>query len=274
MLTFNTVAFYRATVHLSAIKSAIESVEPHLKAAEGDADMTEDHKATTLKSVNELQKELEVIGAPVANMAVDRLAKRLSDKTKKFTYEELVKALDAVESRLRDELSLTLAFTIEPSKTRFFDNTKPPFGSDVALSFLSANFEIDEAAKCLALSRSTASVFHLMRTIEIGIQAIARCLAIPDPTRPSERNWGNILGEIDKETKKRWPTVTARQSGDGAFFDRLYVSLDAVRNPVRNATMHVENKYTDDEAEHIFEMSKGFMKQLTSRMDEAGLPLA
>ena len=57
-------------------------------------------------------------------------------------------------------------------------------------------------------------------------------------------------------------------------FEALYVSLDAVKNPWRNATMHVENKYTDEEAEHIFFAVKGFMKRLTSRMDENGLPLA
>lgn len=38
--------------------------------------------------------------------------------------------------------------------------------------------------------------------------------------------------------------------------------------------MHVEKKYTDDEAEHIFSAVKGFMKGLASRMDEDGFPLA
>lgn len=38
--------------------------------------------------------------------------------------------------------------------------------------------------------------------------------------------------------------------------------------------MHVENKYTADEAEHILMAVHGFMKKLASRMDEQGLPLA
>jgi hypothetical protein len=38
--------------------------------------------------------------------------------------------------------------------------------------------------------------------------------------------------------------------------------------------MHVEKKYTKDEAEHIFVAVKGFMKKLASRCDEDGLPLA
>jgi hypothetical protein len=57
-------------------------------------------------------------------------------------------------------------------------------------------------------------------------------------------------------------------------FQSLFASLDAVKNPWRNATMHVENKYVPEEAEHIFAAVKGFMKELASRMDESGQPLA
>ena len=63
-------------------------------------------------------------------------------------------------------------------------------------------------------------------------------------------------------------------SGDGALFEDLRASLEAVRNPWRNATMHIEKKYTDDEAEHIFVAVKGFMKKLASRCDEMGEPKA
>jgi hypothetical protein len=38
--------------------------------------------------------------------------------------------------------------------------------------------------------------------------------------------------------------------------------------------MHIEKKYTDDEAEHIFVAVKGFMKKLASRCDEMGEPKA
>jgi hypothetical protein len=54
----------------------------------------------------------------------------------------------------------------------------------------------------------------------------------------------------------------------------LHASLDAVKNPWRNSTMHVEKKYTDDEAQHIFAAVKGFMKKLAARMDENGEPKA
>jgi hypothetical protein len=103
---------------------------------------------------------------------------------------------------------------------------------------------------------------------------VARCLAIPDPTKPVERNWGFVLGEIWKGIEAKWPTTGARMSGDGETFESLYASLDAVKNPWRNSTMHPANKYTDDEAEHIFLAVRAFMTKLAASCDENGLPLA
>jgi hypothetical protein len=61
---------------------------------------------------------------------------------------------------------------------------------------------------------------------------------------------------------------------DAVFFAEIYASLDAVRNVWRNATMHIENKYTPEEAEHIFAAVRGFMRKLASRCDELGQPTA
>ena len=58
--------------------------------------------------------------------------------------------------------------------------------------------------------------------------------------------------------------------GDGHTFEGLFASLDAVKNPWRNGTMHVENRYSLEEAEDIFAAVKGFMKKLASRCDENG----
>jgi hypothetical protein len=150
------------------------------------------------------------------------------------------------------------------------------FGRDFESKFPSALFEVDEAAKCLALSRPTAAVFHLMRSMEIAIHAVRECLAIPAPVKDWERNWGRIIEKIEQ-------AITVRNSAnpknwaikdDPEFFASIYVSLDAVRVAWRNTTMHVENKYTEEEAEHILGLVRGFMKKLASRMGEDGRPLA
>jgi len=113
-----------------------------------------------------------------------------------------------------------------------------------------------------------------MRLMEIAVRAVARCLAIPDPIQPGERSWGKVLENVRNGITAKWPTVAARAVGDGEIFDALYASLDAVKNPWRNATMHPANKYSPEEAEHIFAAVRGFMMKLASRCDENGDPKA
>jgi hypothetical protein len=40
-------------------------------------------------------------------------------------------------------------------------------------------------------------------TREIGIAAAARCLAIPDPIKPADRNWGAMLRSFKIEFDRR-----------------------------------------------------------------------
>ena len=229
---------------------------------------------TTLKDIDELESALTAINARFSVMAIKLLKENLQAKDSSFTYGDLERAYSSLQARVRDELSLVKFLVIGQDRQRYYAQVEPIFGAEVTNKFPSTAFEIDEACKCFALSRSTAAVFHLMRVMEIGVRALARCLAIPDPLRPAERNWGNILKQVLEGIEKKWPTSAQRMHGDGQLFESLYTSLDAVKNPWRNATMHVENKYTDEESEHILVAVRGFMKRLASRMDEEGKPLA
>ena len=174
---------------------------------------------------------------------------------------------------IETELSARLFYSVRPDLAKYC--TDPAlFGTDVQTKFVNASFEISEAGKCFAFGRYTAAVFHLMRTMEIGIGAVRQCLKIPDPIKAADRNWGKILEKIKEEMDRRNDAKQWRSEGDRELSESAYVSLDAVRVAWRNTTMHVENKYTDEEAEHIFVAVRGFMKKIASRMNEDGQPLA
>jgi hypothetical protein len=173
---------------------------------------------------------------------------------------------------LNDELRTHVFLHIDRRNKELFEQAVPPFGDRVQTTFPSAIYEIEEAAKCLALERSTGSAVHSIRCLEAGIRALSRCLAIPDPTKASDRNWGALLRTLKAEIDRRWPGSSTRMSGDGEFFDNAYAGLAAMQNPWRNATMHLDQKYTPDEARHVYETVKGFMQKIASRMDENGDP--
>jgi hypothetical protein len=274
MLKFDAVAFYEATKLLNHAMGAVAQWKPDQPGIGPDTTLDEVMVGIFVEKCEELKTQLRVMEADVTEMAVNEVI----DSLKSFytpLWKEIPGKFADIDRSLKRELSRVHLRVIDRSKLKLYEPKEPLFGAEFQAKFQSEGvFELDEAGKCLALGRPTACVFHLMRIMEIGIRALARCLAIPDPVKPGARNWGGILREIWKGIEAKWPTVSDRMKGDGHFFEALYASLDAVKNPQRNATMHVEKKYTDDEAEDIFAAVKGFTRRLANRCDENGMPLA
>ncbi|MER9493740.1 hypothetical protein NKI86_18125 [Mesorhizobium sp. M0320] len=177
-----------------------------------------------------------------------------------------------LRGRMMDDLGgeFLLALSLK-EKEMYQENA--PWGPRVSGQFPSLQDEIREASKCLALARYTASAFHSLRCLEGGIIAMSRCLGIPDPTRGHDRNWTSMLRGIDTARKAKW-NASALMFGDGQTFDDLYGALAGMQNPWRNATMHLEHSFNEEQAKHVFDIVGGFMRRVAERMDESGLPLA
>jgi hypothetical protein len=281
MLRFNAKAFYTVTMALQHTETMLEAIgkDRHEETANGGVIVVPISDPISIgvmrQRARELHGSLLTLGTHLTSKVAQRLIGKLDGDF--FTYPEFIALTREIRSRLQDELEDVTLLSLEVRDRAYFEPAKPLFGAPFETMFASALFELDEAAKCLALSRPTAAVFHLMRLMEIGIRAVARCLGIADPTRAADRNWGNILREIKADLDAHSgaaPTKVWTVAGDKQFFDGAYGSLDAVRVAWRNPTMHVEKKYTADEAELVFSAVKGFMTNLASRCDENGEPKA
>jgi hypothetical protein len=271
MLEHRAAAFYSASVALASLHAMLQSdmaTKPY-ETMEADSPLI----ALWRMNADELSDELHNLGCSMTLLEADRLLQMVSGNSY-LTPAMLSDSLEKVRSRLVDELRSINFFAIEPSKAHYFKQSEPLMGQEVAAKFASLSYDIEEAGKCMALSRSTAAAFHALRSLEAGIAAMSRCLGIPDPTRGAERNWNSLLEKIKKAIDLKWPKASDRFAGDGALFEGLYAVLVALQNPYRNATMHFDQKYTEDEAKHVFEMVSGVMRKIASRMDENGLPLA
>ena len=281
MFKFSAEAFYRATTEIQHTLTSIEKgklsgIEEH---PDGSATISYIQDKVVLnftrQRLDALRAQLVILGAGMSIRTIDRLLESIEEG--EVIWDDLKTTFREIDNRLRDELSLSEVYALEPREQAYFSPQEPLFGREFAKKFQTAGvYELDEAAKCLALGRPTAAVFHLMRLMEVGIKAVGHCLNIPPPAKDSERNWGRILEKIKTEMDRRNTTRPPDWTipNEKELFAETYASLNSVRVAWRNTTMHVENKYTDDEAEHIFVAVKGFMKKLASRMDEDGKPLA
>ncbi|MES2282939.1 MAG: hypothetical protein V4542_16110 [Pseudomonadota bacterium] len=179
-------------------------------------------------------------------------------------------ALDQLVGCLRHEATTKAAMILPPDKLHLYAPSTPIYGLNIRSKFPSATYDIDEASKCVALGRSTAAVFHLMRVIEVSLKAIAKHLGAKQPNNP---NWGSWLVEINREIEKRSP-VGSKKWVDNDFFQDVYHRLDAIKDAQRNPTLHTETVHTEGEALLIFQVTEAFMQKIASKMDQDGLPLA
>jgi len=275
MLAFDAGKIIRAIAALRMMEAAVTHFEETEDSKKSDC-LTRDSARITLERLNEVSEAISGLPTKTTALAIQEMQERLSPRKIEFSYQDAADWIQTIAVTLRRELNLAKTFSINSAEEAYFDVDLSTFGPNFSVAFPSCAYELDEAGKCLALSRSTAAVFHLMRAMEVALAAARACLGIPEPTKDWERNWGKVLDNIKTEMNARNSVNPKRWANpdDKDLFASAYVSLDAVRIAWCNTTMHVESKYTPDEAEHIFVAVRGLMKTLSSRMNESGHPKA
>ncbi|MFY7819758.1 hypothetical protein [Novosphingobium sp. B1] len=265
MQQLNAKPFLEVATELRSLQHLINQYE-HKVQLIGNADtaIIQDHLVRLLDAIG-------TIGANLAEKSVNRLRDALETNT--INYDQLSYFLREIEGRFVDHIEDVHLFIVADGDKKFLLEASDLYDWEVGFNFPTAMFEIEEAAKCLALGRYTASAFHSIRILEIGIRGVAKHLEIDLFANGNTKNWGTILSEIKRGNDAKYPKSNIATIGQRTFFESVHASLDAVRNPWRNATMHVETIYAAHEAEHIFNCVKFFMEKLATRIDEDGHPL-
>lgn len=269
-----SAAFLGAIIQMRSIIIIANS-----NGSNGNARLTDDDRAVVANNLDQLAHAITKTGARSALVAAARFRSRLEGAENIPSYADLSAAMTDIESRFVDHLSDIKLFVLQPFEAALMHpvdallSTEERPIRDFSLAFPSASFELEEAAKCIALSRHTAAVFHSMRAMECGIKALCKYLKMPDATKPVEKNWGIILGKIKSKLDEQWPPSTRLPNTTGAGLESLYATLDAIKNPWRNATMHVETIYASHEALHIVRCVGHYLLELAAYCDEQGRDL-
>ena len=173
-------------------------------------------------------------------------------------YPELGTQLRMLRETMEDELKNLLMLYMPPGQAAHFYAGASLLGDSVVSRFPGLASDIDEAGKCLGSGRYTAAVFHLMRVLEVGVQQFGDALGISLlDARNVEKNWHNILEEVDSAIKKLDKGDTRRPA-----LAEISALLSAVKLAWRNEVMHPKASYQDVEAANIIGATKAFMGQL------------
>lgn len=162
---------------------------------------------------------------------------------------------------LRLETKGRTFFQIEDAD--LYSQEQPLFGENVALEFPKAAYDISEAGKCLACSRATASVFHLMRVVEVGIGRLGEALS----TELNPRwGWQKLINAGLEPAVNALPEMTEGEIHRKKMLQQARAHLHAIRLAWRNDTMHPKEQYDPEEAKEIFGHVKTFMKHLVDHL--------
>lgn len=264
MLQFSANSFVRigyALRHLKADALLASMVTPGDEpifnmAAELDAESI----AQATKWVEMVEEELRVIGITLSADTAAELLKELkrTDKVRR-NCQWLSDQAQALWKLSGKEIMQHFFFYVPPERAKFFPRKDQPnpFGDEVAAAFPSARIDIQEAAVCMALSRSTAAVMHAVRALEPALLAVAREAGFT----PKRDEWGSIIEGIEKRIN---PTdqLYIQDRAKREFLAPAAAQFRYFKDAWRNHAMHGRSIYLDADSEHVYGAVRSFMMYL------------
>jgi hypothetical protein len=124
--------------------------------------------------------------------------------------------------------------------------------------------DLIDAAKCYALERDTAAVFHTMRALEVALSCLAKVFNIST----DHTNWHNIIEQIEAKVRDLSKTKPLNWKEDQEFYSQAASYFMVLKDAWRNYTAHARGRYDGDEAFRIMNNACGFMKKLATRLSE------
>lgn len=184
------------------------------------------------------------------------------EEPKDKCFIRLATQIRALRQHVADEMAELKFLQIEGEHVALYESDAPLFGELVAERFSSANDDIEEAGKCLALGRGTATVFHLMRIMEAGLKALGAELGIP--YAPS---WESYIRQLETLLDGgNYSKLTDEQKAKRPFYQAALGDLTAVKSAWRNPTMHIVRKYDARQAKRVFEAVHGLMEEFAKNL--------
>jgi hypothetical protein len=159
-------------------------------------------------------------------------------------------------------------FTVKEGRFRYYNNSELA-GEQFKVSFPKGNVELIEAGNCLVTDRYTACVFHLMRALEIALVSLERDLGIPRPAQGPDKTWGRTLARIKDKIAQNDKIPVAKWSSEREFYEKAHAFLAAVKNPLRDDTIHVETTYDEQSAIGIFNVTIEAFRFLATKLSES-----
>jgi hypothetical protein len=234
------------------------------------AELDDRIKVKAARALKHIETEYRNVGMEISADTVQELVDTIEQKSEGHNFQWLMDQITGIEKLARKELRKKVFIYIPPERAKFWlsMNDQQHTPGTVGTAFPSANYDIAESGVCLALARGTACVFHLMRVLEIGLTVLGKRFEVSF----AHTNWAPAIEQLESKIRDMHKDPAWKKLPDCKEQQRFYAQAAShfaiLKDAWRNHTMHARAKYTEEEAERIFENTKAFMQKLATRLHE------
>jgi hypothetical protein len=234
--------------------------------------MTAEHdRATFIKAMRpHIEKLMECCteaDLPMSAIAAKRLL-ILFDHPRSLT--EMVSGvfeenISRVAQTIADECSLHVYLSLDPSEVgMYFDPAKG--WEPVIARFDKVRNNVIESAKCMALERYAAGVFHILLVAEYGVIQVAKLMTV----QGDKPGWGS-LKRLNDILLKPYPQRSQFEQQHSRILESIVPLATVIKDNWRHKLEHVDNQivwidtdFSKNVAEEIISATRGFMRKLAS----------
>ena len=171
-----------------------------------------------------------------------------------------------LKSRLMDELDGRTFWSMTVRESELYLSPRKGW-QEVIDRFPDTGTDIEEASKCLALSRYAAAAFHSVQVVEIGLIKLGELIEVTDP----KSGWTATTNRLSGIIKKGHEARTAYEREHFAFFEQMQGTIEGLKNAWRNKVSHVQGRlalltadFAPEIAEEILFATRAFMRRLAT----------
>lgn len=224
-------------------------------------------KKNHIRSFESYYGTLTAIGLSGSKRTLEKIIEVL--RTDACTFGQLMELSQEFTGRIVDETRDKQFFALSLREIEL--HSQPRRGWEkIVERFPTTIDDVEEASKCLALSRYPAAIFHSLQIVEAALIELGKFLKVKDP----KSGWTAVSGALAKTLKKEWKDKSRFERKNHAFLEQVQGTVEGLKNAWRNKISHVDGKlvlvskeFSAEVAEEILLASRAFTRRLAE-----GLP--
>ena len=237
-------------------------------AAVPDALPLDNQLAIVLMNLGVIHALCKTMNMPVSARSLEKVIDsfRSSHPTNSITRQRVMEWYSTFES----EVELHVYLQVLPHRLPYWTYEAGRIAGDeitkmvnALAAFPDAIYEATEAGNCLAYERFTACVYHLMRTAEFGLIAMAQTAGVSQ--EKINKGWDWCIQGIESKVKEIGSTKpVADWQSQVKNYSETCAWLTTIQKGWRNPVSHVPRTYSEDTAKSMFGATMTLFSLLSS----------